>query len=465
MNTNTAEHFRTFIVLFLASLTVNCTGGGFVVSPVTATPVVDETLTTTPLSTGTYTDGTGTVRNFELLKVAFGSGSPTFIQWIPTTAGSASPTVLIYLQYDGINWTGLTVDVPWAARSAGSYADSDAPYYNASTSAPISYYGTTSTTDSGSLGFIYSYNNMNVAIVFGRFYVGGDLQNDIDDAKNGIRFLHSQALVDKTKIGLFGNSWGGMALLHGAAQLGATKMPKAISVLYPAADIKALNTLMQVTIPAAAPGNSAGFTTFYEPYLRRINKSTEALAGQATRYDKYSLSALSGITSDLFVSHDAWDTIVPISVSNSLLSTVSSTSKIHFYQSHQSAVDYTTFSVGHSQGGGSALNTEGVTQWSYIFLLNKLMGTAPRTAMVRTSVLVPQFQYVKSMHDLAVDTSYFNGVLAQLCTANLSVKELDSGNTFDGPTIFNFLMEYNYASGWAADGPSACAKLITNPPF
>lgn len=424
-----------------------------------------DTFTKTTLSSSSWTTPVRGSQPYHLVKAQTGSHDPTFMQWLPNGVGTPTGAVIIYYPYEGIDWSGLAVDIKWSTRS-GAQNDEDGPNYNVSTSSQISYTKMTPLDATGYASTLAA-NDLNVLIVYGRYYSGTNLNGDAQAVADGLKFLHSQALVDKTRIGVYSGSWGGIGVLYGAALAGATYKPKSLSLAYPVSDAKAMiNYAANIPNLTADVGKRAAYAAFFDPYLRRINKATEALTGQARRYDGYSQAALAGISSNIFIIHDDWDTLVPSTLTASLFSTIASTNKILYLQKHTTAVNYTTFALGHNQSTENITYTTTLT-WNYLYLISELVdsGTA-RIAAYQSADMISQFSHMVAMHTAGQDTSAFNKVLGLLCLPNLFVKDVAAVYPdTSGSNLLIFLMENLYQNGWAANGPAACAKLLTNPPF
>lgn len=416
----------------------------------------------------------GGVTNFyHLYKTQWGSQAPQFMQWIPNPANQTAGAVILFYPYEGISWTGLTSEIKWNARTAGPYADEDGPSYQAGVSSDITYTPLQhlDAAQSASVSALKS-NGLHVLIVYGRYYAGSTPTQDIEAVVNAYRFLDQQTLVDKTNIGIYSGSWGGIGVLYGSAI--SQLKPKAISLAFPVSSPKDLYSYID-SIPSKTsnPTVQNAYQTFFDPYRRRINKATESLAGQPTRYDSLSHPQLASLSADLFIIHDEYDTLVPLAHSLNLMSTVASTEKTIYIQRHDSAIDYDTFVPNHSQAAQPIDYGTHLT-WTMGFLIAELApATQIRPVIFQRTVLVAQFQHMKSMYDIGQDTTAFRKVLALYCKPNIvfvnleaTQPEIDAGtNRYPGSTILAFLMSNYYEGGWAADGPSACAKLQSQPPF
>lgn len=430
----------------------------------TPTPTVDSDLFTSSIIASPAYSG----RTYDLVKAQSGSKAPTYMQWISNNANTTGAAVIIYYPYEVIDWSGETVDSKWSMFS-GAHDDEDGPYFNISTSSQISVSQMPHATaaDNTSI-FFANTNNVHVLIVYGRYYAGTDIAGDVQAVVDGYRFLNSKAIVDKTRIGIYSGSWGGIGVLYGTKAAASYNIkPKTISLAYPVSDVKLLtNYLTSIPGLTASVPKQTQYSAFFDPYLRRINKATEALAGQATRYDKYKQSELSSIDSSIFIIHDKWDTLVPSTITTSLYSTMSSANKYVYYQPHATAIDYDNFVVNHSQASQPVDYTTALT-WNYMFLIAELTDpTNTRATGFSLSTFLSQFQHMKAMYDLGQDTSSFNKVLSILCRPNLFLSDRDPGGAnHNSAYAFYFIMENYYQSGWSFDSTTACAKLITNPPF
>lgn len=430
-----------------------------------AMPIDTDEFTSSILSTNSYAYS-GSTRSYELVKSQSGSKNPTYMQWIPNDANTTAGAVIIYHPYESIGWTGEVVDTKWFALPATGQPDEDGPYYNAATSSEIGNTPMPHLTAAETMS-LFTSNNLHTVIVYGRYYSGTNIAGDVQVIVDAYRFLESKTVVDKTKIGIYSGSWGGIGVLYGTKAAAAYNLkPKTISLAYPVSDVKALITYID-SIPTltADAAKRTQYAAFYEPYRRRIDKATEALAGQATRYNKYSKSELASIDSSIFVIHDDWDTLVQSSSTMNLFSTLTLADKYAYIQRHTTAIDYTSFIVNHSQATAPIDYTTALT-WNYLFLIAELTDpNQSRVGFLSLASFVPQFQHMRAMWLAGQDTSAFRKPLSLLCTPNIFLINADDGASYSGPTVLAFMMSNYYQGGWAADGPSACAKLITNPPF
>lgn len=439
-------------------------------TPAPTLPTVDPDLfSSSVISTESYAYS-GSTRSYQLLKSQSGSKTPTYMQWIPNDSSTTSGVVIIYYPYESINWTGDPIDTKWFTLSTGGHPDEDGPYYNIATSSQINITPIphlTAATNASS----FTANNLHVLIVYGRYYSGTDVSGDVQAVLDGYRFLNTQTIADKTKIGIYSGSWGGVGVLYGSKAAAAYSLkPKAISLAYPVSDLKALQTYMD-SIPTLTSNVTArgAYVAFYDPYERRLNKGTESLIGMATRYDKYSRSELASLDASLFIIHDDWDTLVPVSFTLDLFSTMTLSDKYAYFQRHNNVLNFDTFSTSHSQAtNGVDLPIDYATAltWNYLFLTVELTDPSQnRASYFELTPFVAQFQYMKLMYDNGHDTTAFRKTLGLLCRTNLFMYNIENSTPYAGAFVLYYLMENYYQAGWSADPAAACAKLTVTPPF
>ncbi|MNK92411.1 Prolyl oligopeptidase family protein [compost metagenome] len=289
------------------------------------TDASDGEITVQELSSGTYS-----IWSYKLLKLSKSGYDDTYVQYFPPTSG-ARPGLLYTMPYGGITWSQNTLDNTWAARTSSStpafFSDLNGPNYNASTSKQISYYRVTP--DLGSALVIpYLMNNVGVAISYGRFYSGGSIENDLKDTLLALEFLSQQTNIDSTRLGIYGASLGGFQAIYAAAAANARYRPLAGVAQSPLSDVEKFVRNDKETFPASglSAGKVATYHDFYEPYIRRILQTALTLPSVSTAgYTNIKQSFLvNKLKTPFLVIHDEWDSIIPISHSQSLGSLVPS---------------------------------------------------------------------------------------------------------------------------------------------
>lgn len=255
---------------------------------------------------------------YQLLRLQKGTGPASYAQWFPPPDGGVRPVVVATKPYDGIDWTGEEVDARWAQQGEGLHLDVDGPGpLDASLPrSSISY--TPLPPDKSEEHFLYSLHNFGTLLLYGRFYAGGDVQNDIDDMTLGFDFLAQAEHVDKKRVGIFGGSWGGFEALYGAAYARDDVKPAVGVGLSPLSDFEREEQFVTVEMPAKYSFDSSdqACATFFEPYLRRMRATTEQRGG-FTGLRAQDLVAR--IKAPFLLLHDDWDTLVSFDQSSKLV--------------------------------------------------------------------------------------------------------------------------------------------------
>ena len=262
--------------------------------------------------------------SYQLLKLANEAGGYAYAQWFHPPRGTPAPTVLVTQPYPGIDWTGEEVDERWAALPGAAtgitHPDVDGPGGGAEANA-ISFQLTTPE-KMGDESTIWLWNGFGVLHVFGRFYAGGDIWNDVQDMVAGLRFLEQNEEVDKSHVATFGGSWGGFEALYAAAYAPETIVPVAAVPLAPPSNFtRMVAHILDTPAQLPNPVTAAMFTDFFDPYLRRITAATGGLPGEAgADFSRFSLATLTQrLTTPTLIPHDDWDTLVPFDGSVSLV--------------------------------------------------------------------------------------------------------------------------------------------------
>lgn len=266
-------------------------------------------------------DGGAPVR-YELLKLQVGTHAAAYAQWMPAVSadGGLAPVLLLTRPYDGIAWTGEDVDARWFSKGTGLFPDVDSPDAPANPGV-ISYVPITPQREVDDT-FIWRLHAVSVLSVYGRFYAGGSIQNDVDDMVAGLEFLAREPGVDTSRIGIFGGSWGGFEAVYGAAYAPENATPKVGVALYPltdfASEVDFVTRVMpgRYTLPASISANEA----FFAPYLRRIEATTGGLPDAGGDYSRFDVDAVASRlrTPFLFV-HDSYDTLVDVAQTERLV--------------------------------------------------------------------------------------------------------------------------------------------------
>jgi len=233
-------------------------------------------------------------------------GGRTYVQWIGSDRPGPRPAVVMTMPYAGIDWSGEEVDARWAGYpldAAGQHLDVDGDGVSAIV------YERSSVAIASDQAHLHLLNDMSALLVFGRYYAGGSVGDDVEDMKAGMWFLAEQANVDRTRVGTFGGSWGGFESLYASAYADARVRPRVTVALYPPSDFS--------TWQAHASTRTSPVRGFLEPYLHRLYATTGGAEGDYTGLRVDDLCA--GLPDDTLVLHDELDNLVPVSQSRTLL--------------------------------------------------------------------------------------------------------------------------------------------------
>jgi hypothetical protein len=445
-----------------------CSGSGFSLGT-PSTPAATESIFTIENigSPGTLSTGG---QPYQLVKLTQDDEPPTFAQWVPNTSGTKGPVLVFFMPYEGIDWTSLTLDATWAARGTGVWADTEGPYYNAATSAPV-HYSYMNAPDFYYPAFPFIYNNISVLAIYGRYYSGAHIKTGARDVVSGLKYLKTQALVDLDKVAIYGASWGGFTSLYGMASSEHNVTLAAAAFLYPMSDARQAYQFAYVHVPSICSNSTKldEFYDFFDPYLRRINKSSEDIASDPDRYKNYSQEKLAGITTPMFIAHDVWDTIVPKTMSDSLIALLPNSQSRHYFHMHTTSLDFNTADVGHTQLSNETMDEEGAHMWARLFIINKLKPSQTRYIDYLYTSITAQFQRTRQMKLAGQDTSFYTPLLKELCDSNITMKEGNSAAPdMTGPEGLAYLYTtYITPEGdpaWASvTSANVCTLMDTNP--
>ncbi len=313
----------------------------------------DAALTVEKLDTRTVTRE-GQDYEYWLLRLQGPGYEPSYAQFFPPPSGTASPCILQTMPYDFIDWTGEEEDVTACAAHGGS-----------------------TTPDSMvEQAYLHLHNGFGALFVYGRFYRGGSIVNDVNDMLWGLKFLEQESLALNDRIGVTGASWGGFEGLYACAYAPEAVRPVAASILYPVSDFSLWYSY--AGFPESyiiSDGVRTVYEVFFSPYLERISAATGGAPTEGgSDYSYFTGDELAGrLRTGTLIIHDGWDTLVPMGGTVNLAAACGS--YIHpFYLLHDSPIDYETFGLSHGelQGGGSS--SPAYFTWQLLYLYKALAG-------------------------------------------------------------------------------------------
>ncbi len=262
----------------------------------------------------------------QLVRIVHADGSTTYVHFLMADKPGPRPTVVLTQPYAGIEWSGEAVDTRWAGYFANRpnpqpnetqflHEDVDGP----STNATIKIlYESQPLAQAKAQALPHLLNDFSVVLVYGRFYAGGSVRNDIDDMRAGMWFVAEQANIDHARIGVLGGSWGGFEALYASAYGDVRARPLVTVALYPPADF--------VTMERHFASRTGLAGDYLRPYVNRIHATTGgAPATPTANYNGLTIPELcptstTGLPANLLVLHDDNDNLVPVEQSRSLVS-------------------------------------------------------------------------------------------------------------------------------------------------
>jgi pimeloyl-ACP methyl ester carboxylesterase len=157
--------------------------------------------------------------------------------------------------------------------------------------------------------------------VFGRFYAGGSWWQYAQDMVAGLRFLGTQALVDRARVGVIGGSLGGYEAFYAAAYAPPEVQPRAVVAMFPPVDLGGEEAWAVTKAPGLATTQlrKDQFATFFDPYLRRAAVDVGGV-GAAGDYRCFAPSyVVPRVTGEVLVPQDEWDLLVDPALATDLL--------------------------------------------------------------------------------------------------------------------------------------------------
>lgn len=322
---------------------------------------------------------------YELYKVHRPSTAPSYVQWFPPAADAGPTGVVVLTQpYDGVGWTDDPRDQKWAARAPGSYEDEDEPTYRPDAGLERITWGQVTSPDAiAASSALYGLHGLGVLAIYGRWYLGGSIENDIQDMVNGLLFLRGRADVDHSRIGIHGGSWGGFEAVYGTIYSPPDVRPKFVSALFPLTDFE--NEMLFLKYGLARftnPTLRAQYATFFEPFTRRIRASAGGWPGEpGADYRRYDGAAvIARLDMPVLLPHEDWDTLVPYEQSTALALARPNVEPVWYLHTNPQPADWNTLPPSH----GPLFGQYGVlpsATFSYAFLLSRAI-PAPKPIAV-----------------------------------------------------------------------------------
>ncbi|HPQ68566.1 MAG TPA: hypothetical protein PKW95_05525 [bacterium] len=390
----------------------------------------DFEFTVTVLGEGEYVDDDGNVFVYQLLRLSNEDGGYTYAQYFPPPAKAAGPVILAAVPYNGIDWSGDPIDEKWAARPGAdvgySWPDEDGPDYREGSS--DIFYQLYEPESYGELSWLYLTNGIGVLHVFGRFYAGGDIENDRHDMIAGMRFLAQEPTADKSRILTSGDSWGAWEAIHAAIYAPAEITVRGVVATAPPYDFVTFHqylTGLHDEIPDAQI--AADYDEFFEPYLRRIEAGAGGAPGDAQAdYSLFSFAAAAeGMSCPLLLVHDEWDTLVPVTMSYALADARPDVATGYWYQ-RTAPIDFLTLPMDHGLFDDDQYEYLSYFLFSSTFMMSHLLDDEQYIFNIfEWYVLLAFAQNVRALQAAHYDVDWFAQRLLDLTDPRLVLFEMN----------------------------------------
>ncbi len=159
------------------------------------------TYISTTLQTMPYVVGARTF-TLHLVRIDRPDGGHTYVEWIPSDVAGARPAMILTEPYTGIDWTGEALDARSAVTAPqpdGLYLDVDGPAFDGSNEIT---YDLKSPADAATDATFHLLDNFGAVEIFGRYYAGGSVRDDVADMAAGMWFAAEQPEIGPTRIGI-----------------------------------------------------------------------------------------------------------------------------------------------------------------------------------------------------------------------------------------------------------------------
>lgn len=237
-------------------------------------------------------------------------GRVTYVQWIPSDKPGARPVVVATMPYAGIAWTGEEIDTRWAGyplTAANQHLDVDGPAFDGTS---MIVYDPTPIAVAFDQSRLHRLNDSHTLLVYGRFYAGGDVRDDVADMTAGMAFVAERENIDHARVGVFGGSWGGFEALYAARHADPRLPATVVSALYPPSDF--------VGMYESATTATGAAHDFMIPYVQRILAATGGPPATGDFSGLRETDLCGHLPAATLLLHDEHDNLVPVDQSKQL---------------------------------------------------------------------------------------------------------------------------------------------------
>jgi hypothetical protein len=345
----------------------------------------------------------------------------TYVEFYASDRPGPRPLVVATIPYAGIDWSGEALDLRWATsqpRMDGTYLDVDGPDFDGSRGIV---YEPPVAGASDDQARIHLLNDASVLLVYGRFYAGGDVRDDVMDMAAGMWFAAEQEAVDASRIGVFGGSWGGFEAIYAAAYADARAPARVVAALFPPVDFPSFEAHV-----SSAPISGG----FFDAYRARIHHATGGPSdAPGADYSGLRFSDLcAGLPPATLLLHDEWDALVPIAQSTQLVAECGGELLLW---PRQSALDPTLTSH-----GPIALESPFPSSWLYALAyihLHLALPDQPAIVLVYSSAtLIEHLETIRAEQLAGGDVDFVLPRLRELLDPRLSLLRVEDSAVVSG---------------------------------
>ena len=386
------------------------------------------------------------------------TGQVTYAQWVEPDGGHVQdgPVIVLTQPYAGIDWTGEEVDTRWATLGNGSHADVDSP---GAPSTPENIAYSNANPRAGVDGaMVYLLNGISALHVFGRFYAGGDIEDDIEDMANGMRYLATREDIDKENIGVFGGSWGGFEAFYAAMHAPEEVTPDVGVAFYPLTDFEQEVRFVESFEQVQSVSQREAYRYFFAPYLRRIYATTGGPPDRmGASYASVSHEAVdTKLRTPFFVFHDDQDTLVPFSMSQDL---VQNELISYTWFLHPEPVSLETASPSH--GATIARHGLSVSTISTILLMSRLKDDGGTLLTLADSVAFEaMLSDLRDQNARGQTLGNFPAMLADLASARVQIFDLQTNVFVSGPVFVSARVNAVWNTNYTPENIEASLRAL-----
>ncbi len=426
------------LLMFVVLGFTNCSKNN---DPMTTT-VGQEVLSVKTLDTQTYSLGPTLNYESRLLKVESNiSTTPVYAQFVRGCTSGKCPVVIISDPYSGISWSGESVDSQWCGRPNAStgykYADENGPLFSAGTSVGTLNFICKSPQEAANIGGLFVLSDINILVVFGRFYSGRSLDDYVNEFVRVSESINQIPEIDTNRVAFFGASLGGFITLN--ATMRTKTVLKALVAMSPLIDLDEQLKYID-SMPSRMTSNNElliQFQKFFDPYQRRIYAFTGGTrpANNSNLLDDFKPGNFAPkLNIPTLLIEDEWDTLIPVEPAKQLAEMKTSLLSQIWFQ-HATSIDYNSFAIDHHQTG-EGMTSNNTYPLYMLYLYDYLIpDTSAPNLYYDYNELTVAFSQFRQAQVRGQDIHWLRNLGLKFCRSGLTMIDLSTaGMTFSART-------------------------------